>query len=375
MPRVAFVRSASLSIKAVIVIFGSLIDVPDARAAEAMSNVKADEQVIIFSTLAHWDHGDGVWVATIHGWIFERERNDLARQAAIKTITNMVAAASDDTDERSLARLRKRLRWFLVDNERAKSITVRITGQEFTLGESTEDGHFSGIVRISGGKDEDGSRRVTLPIEVVLPHGDSRQFVGTLYCVPERGVSVISDIDDTIKVSEVTDLQALLTNTFLREFQAVDGMQPIYAEWAAGDRQFHYVSASPWQLYDPLVTFLDKAGFPAGSMHLRPFRLKDPTKLHLVDDPIAYKRAHIEPLLKEFPQRKFLLVGDSGEKDPEIYGHIARQFPDQVELIVIRNVTGESADSKRYQEALAEIPESKWQIFSNPQEIRAVDTK
>ena len=51
-----------------------------------------------------------------------------------------------------------------------------------------------------------------------------------------------------------------------------------------------------------------------------------------------YKTGVIERILADFPRRRFLLVGDSGEQDPEIYGAIARKHPEQVERIFIRNV-------------------------------------
>jgi len=78
----------------------------------------------------------------------------------------------------------------------------------------------------------------------------------------------------------------------------------------------------------------------------------------------------IEPLMKQFPKRQFILIGDSGERDPEIYGELARKFPAQVSHIYIRDVTGESADSARYAEAFHDVSRVKWQIFREPGEIK-----
>ena len=87
-------------------------------------------------------------------------------------------------------------------------------------------------------------------------------------------------------------------------------------------------------------------------------------------DPVKYKLSVIEPLLKQFPRRKFILIGDSGERDPEIYGELARKYPNQIERIYIHDVTGEPAIAPRYADALREVPRVKWQSFLQPGEIR-----
>lgn len=169
----------------------------------------------------------------------------------------------------------------------------------------------------------------------------SRNFVGKIFCVPPTGVSIISDIDDTIKVTNSTRKKELLKNTFLKEFQAVPGMAELYQQWKSNYKNcfFHYVSASPYQLYEELEDFCRAQGFPEeATFHLKTIRPKDKTLLQLFADPVEYKRQHIEGILQKYPQRTFLLVGDSGEKDPEIYAEIYRNFPEQVDSIWIRNI-------------------------------------
>jgi len=182
-------------------------------------------------------------------------------------------------------------------------------------------------------------------------------------------MSVISDIDDTIKVTEVRNRDALLLNTFCRPFKAVDGMAGLYRTWHTNGAQFHYLSASPWQLYLPLAEFIGKAGFPPGTFHMKDFRVKDSTVLALLGNPEAFKLKLIRPLFQQFPQRRFLLVGDSGEKDPEIYGQVAREFPKQVRGIFIRDVTDENRASERYKRAFREVPEPAWVVFKSSSEL------
>jgi phosphatidate phosphatase APP1 len=192
-----------------------------------------------------------------------------------------------------------------------------------------------------------------------------------IHSLGEQGTSVISDIDDTIKVSEVLDRSALLKNTFCRPFKPVDGMAGVYRNWEQlHGARFHYVTASPWQLYLPLSDFTRSNAFPAGTWHMKDFRVKDRSVLSLFASPERYKPGVIEPLLRRFPKRQFVLVGDSGEKDPEIYGALARKHPGQIRCILIRDVTGESAASPRYEKAFARLPRELWQIFKEPREIR-----
>ena len=130
-----------------------------------------------------------------------------------------------------------------------------------------------------------------------------------------------------------------------------------------------YVSASPWQLFLPLSEFVRSNGFPAGTFYLKNFRLKDRSFGSLFQNPEEYKPAVIEPLLKQFPNRRFVLVGDSGERDPEVYGALARRFPKQVMRIFIRNVTNEASGSERYERAFHDLPAARWQVFREPAEI------
>jgi phosphatidate phosphatase APP1 len=63
------------------------------------------------------------------------------------------------------------------------------------------------------------------------------------------------------------------------------------------------------------------------------------------------------------------MVGDSGERDPEIYGHLARQFPRQVRRILIRRVHGRSLSVDRLHRAFRDVPRDKWQTFQCPSEL------
>jgi len=273
------------------------------------------------------------------------------------------------SDEASGDIFESRVRLFLVDNERGKRVGVRIADQTHVMEASGPNGHFTGTLTLPAAVVEKFADRGQLNIKAVTGSGDNRDFSGVVHLIRPEGVSVISDIDDTIKVSQVTDKKQLMANTFTRPFRAVDGMAEKYADWAEAGASFHYVSSSPWQLYPPLERMTREAGFPEATFELKQFRLKDSSLMKLFADPLETKRQVIEPILERYPRRKFILVGDSGEKDPEVYAHIARKYPEQVSRIYIRDVTGEAADSARYKEAFKDIPSEKWMIFSDPASV------
>jgi phosphatidate phosphatase APP1 len=144
----------------------------------------------------------------------------------------------------------------------------------------------------------------------------------------------------------VANRRELLANTFVRDFRAVPGIVDVYRDWQARGTAFHYVSASPWQLAECLDRFLADVGLPSGSLHLKLFRLKDSTPLGRLPSRKRSKRRTIERIMDEFPGRRFLLVGDSGERDPEVYAAVAKRRADQVAGIAIRQVEGKAPRDK-----------------------------
>ena len=118
------------------------------------------------------------------------------------------------------------------------------------------------------------------------------------------------------------------------------------------NRSFHYVSGGPWQLYRPVAQFLIKSeGFPEGSFHLKTVSvnphapqtwqgLEDLVNAGFLNNELtrSHKLKEIGELMKQFPQQKFLLYGDSGECDPEVYREIQKRFPSQIQEVWIRDV-------------------------------------
>jgi len=337
----------------------------------ADAQVRPDEELLFFPTAARLNESGDAWLVPIHGWIYEPERSSLARRAVLSRIAGELEL--EDGEERTT--LTERTRWLLVDNERGKVIEVAIGDERFRLPPSAEDGHFEEVLTLPL---DDVERRAVdgrLTFRAVLPDGDEREFTGAATLVSPAGLTIISDIDDTVKISEVRNRKRLLRRTFIEPLAAVEGMAARYNDWSAQGADVHFVSASPWQLYSTLQQFLADSGFPPAIWHMKRMRLKDPSVLRLFDDPYEYKLAEITSILAAFPQRQFVLIGDSGEKDPETYGELARRFPEQVVQIAIRNVTDEPADADRYDAAFRDVRPGSWQVFREPAEITLPDWK
>ena len=333
------------------------------------SNIKSDEVVVFYPTYARWNPEEKAWMCEIHGKVFEPE-DDSRKRAAFLQFLRSSSGALEETDASEF--LDERVRPFLVDNERGKTISVTIATQQALVGTSGPNGHFDGTItlRLDSGDSIDGIPQ-TREVRAILPEGDNREFRGRVHLIAPMGVSLISDIDDTIKASQVTDKGELMRNTFLREFRAVEGMPDLYRQLASSGVAFHYVSGSPWQLFGPIESWMAKSGIPDGTLHLKHFRLKDSSVFDLLSSQRETKLAAIEPILREFPDRQFILGGDTGDQDPEIYAQLARENPDQVAAIFIRNATGEDPSDSRFEDAFRELPKTRFVLFDEATEVEA----
>lgn len=153
------------------------------------------------------------------------------------------------------------------------------------------------------------------------------------------GVSVISDIDDTIKHTAMTSgAREAFRNAFIRDLDdlTIEGVSEWYTRLAKLGVDFHYVSNSPWQLYPTISKFFLVAGLPPGSVHLKLYS----GMLQGIFEPVAErKKSTLDRLTRDFPERNFVLIGDSGEADLEIYTDFVIENPGRVLGVFIRDVT------------------------------------
>ena len=164
---------------------------------------------------------------------------------------------------------------------------------------------------------------------------------------PRARFGVISDIDDTILQSSITDWKTAAQLTFLhnaRTRKPLAGVAALYRALQGSHNPIFYVSSSPWNLYDLLEDFMELNGIPFGPIHLRDLGtdagkfIKSPGHGHKLERAIA--------LIERFPSLRWVLLGDSGQADAELYAEAARTHPERIAAIYIRDVDPD-ADTPR----------------------------
>jgi phosphatidate phosphatase APP1 len=329
------------------------------------SGIDADETVVLLPAFAV-EAGDS-WIAKLSGWIYEEVPEN--QESSLRRVLKTQAARAFDLREEDLELspfFAERARLAFRDNESRKRVQVTLGDRTATLGPSGANGYFSGEVVLTRETHRSGD---WIEMRAVNKAGDKRVIAGRLQFVGRRGTSVISDIDDTIKDSNVRDKHELGANTFLRNFRAVAGMAELYRRWASlGHATFHYVSSAPVWLYPATAHFAEQEAFPPGTFHLREFRRQDTGQEAFFQD--AYKADVMRSLLRQFPERRFVLIGDSAEQDPELYQLLASEFVAQVAAVVIRDVSGETLTSPRFVKVFAGLPASvERRVFRDPREL------
>lgn len=166
--------------------------------------------------------------------------------------------------------------------------------------------------------------------------------------VPTAGArfGVISDVDDTIIETGVQRVGLMLRQTFTGSALTrtpFEGAAELYRDLEGGDHAsdtnpFFYISSSPWNLHAFLLAFLRHRDFPLGPLLLR--------DLVGTVDGRARKHERIEEVLALHPQLPFVLIGDSGEHDPEIYADIVRAHPGRIRAVYIREVRLDPGDGR-----------------------------
>lgn len=358
--------------------------------------IAPDEHVVFFPTSAsQWNSTH--WYVPIHGWIFQPKESSLKRKAFLSLLRRFLKVPPKSTEERILHR---RIKTFVVDNERWKRPKITICGKQYSMAPSSRNGHFRTSLILpekdialdysSSSLSSTRTTPSTLRFFAASSQGESR-YEGMVHLVPPEGITILSDVDDTIKVTNVVNKQEMLRNTFLRDFEAVPGMAQVYQNWCSSSSSttphhgdpahvhLHFLSASLYQLYEELEHFRETSGFPMATYSLkivRPKKAKEMIRV-LLEDAMDYKRRVLQSIFEMYPRRQFVLVGDTGEKDPQVYASMAREFPNQVMRIYLRHVAKQPEDDvlTRVQQTMNEygIEDAKWTVFADANTLLSID--
>jgi phosphatidate phosphatase APP1 len=188
---------------------------------------------------------------------------------------------------------------------------------------------------------------------------------------------VVSDIDDTIMVSHSTKtlrkLRLLLTHN-ARTRKPFPGVEAFYRALHSGpggnnNNPFFYISSSEWNLYDLIDDFCGHNNFPKGVFLLREII---PGFLNLMSQGgrnHEHKYQKISHIFETYPQMDFVLVGDNGQHDPEIYSRIAHQYPGRIKAIYIRTIS--KRKNRKMQKFISEMQKINVQMVFTPDTINA----
>ncbi|MDT0182871.1 DUF2183 domain-containing protein [Microbacterium sp. ARD31] len=244
-------------------------------------------------------------------------------------------------DESVRAAVRRTVRHFLTDE--LPGVPLRVTVGDASVDAVTDgEGYFlvrvpaspsslsspwtSGVVALAG--DYRGVTSAQGQVEVRVPAGAAR-------------FGVVSDVDDTILQTGVQRVLRMVVQTFAGSALTrtpFPGAAELYRDLAAGVNPVFYVSSSPWNLHSFLLAFLRHRDFPIGPVLLR----------DLLGTAAGREQKHdrIREILDLHPDLRFVLIGDSGEHDPQIYADIGREHPDRVLAVYIREVRLDPGDGR-----------------------------
>ncbi|KAI8949902.1 hypothetical protein F4801DRAFT_382888 [Xylaria longipes] len=193
----------------------------------------------------------------------------------------------------------------------------------------------------------------------------------TAYLVPPTGFTIVSDIDDILRVTKIYDPKEGLLNSFARPFVAWEDMPEIYANWSAtiDNFHFHYLTTTPEQVTRNYMDYIYKT-YPLGSFDTRPLNFSD------VSATLSIRKALLDKIFQTFPHRKFVLVGDTSNSDiMKDYPQLVKDYPGQVQCIFLRNTTAtDSTDLFPYDTSGFEgIDQKQFMFFVHADDLRGVD--
>ncbi|CAF0818129.1 unnamed protein product [Didymodactylos carnosus] len=303
------------------------------------------------------------WIVYAQGWFFEENpfRSFIAHTALSTTV-------SDINEER--------VAYFTASGKKHRELCLEGLSKQLCT-ETDNKGLISTKFRISNNDIEKYRQPGGVGGKVLFQVStfNTYQYInetGEIYLCDDNGISFISDIDDTIKVTGVTSARRVLVNTFSGEYKAIENMAKRYRQWEQRyNATFHYLTASPDQLYPFLRDFFEREKFPLGSAHMRHFTWFDKNFINffMSQSYISQKSKVLKMFLDQTRSRYFVLLGDIFQKDPEIYARIYEQYPQRIAKIFIRKYSDDSDGQKRLEQVFSRIPKEKWQTFENGNDL------
>lgn len=313
-----------------------------------------------------------VWKAEFVAAVFSQRPSCVVSDVVIQ-MAEKIGLADDEEAKRTIE---KRIRPFLLDIQPGKKILALHGGDSILeLGPGGRSGIASDIKVVNA-----APAGMTIPTTAEVPKLTTGFLQSKTFFSEAEGWGVISDVDDTIKITMTNETIGILRSTFVDEPRPVAGMPELYQflqSQITSAAPFFYLSASPYNLYPFLRDFRD-SHYPHGQLILRDASwMSIPGLITTITlGTQEYKTDRIKKIHQWLPKKNFIAIGDSTQTDPEAYGEAYRTYgPEWVKLILIRRVTGVAAigideknKTERFETAFQGVPRNVWRVFDKPSE-------
>ncbi|KAL2404886.1 hypothetical protein ABEF93_008108 [Exophiala dermatitidis] len=349
-------------------------------------------QVLNIPGYGNWT--DNGWNLRIHGNVFKQPN---ISDETVDKLANffLIDTSVSDLPPSQQAQARNLTREIYVVQQGNQSVTMDILpSPEF--GSSGQPGGGGGVTPAGG------EQVVTLPYPTT-PEGDFDVFIpidntslaltpgtgeippqrlnvyvqgtetgnATSYLVSDEGLTVISDIDDILRVTKIYQPKEGLLNSFARPFTPWMNMPDIYRNWSVSlpNMHFHYLTTTPEQITRNYMQFI-YATYPGGSFDTRPLNFSD------VSATLSIRKWLLERIFQTFPHRKFILVADTSNSDVmRDYPEMATEYPGQVQCIFLRNTSStDSGDKFPYNtEGFKNLNQQSYMFFRVPDDLTGLD--
>jgi phosphatidate phosphatase APP1 len=249
----------------------------------------------------------------------------------------------EDSRWRNFKKMYKRFMSWQIPGARVEATFDKITNSAIT----DEKGYFEFRMELPHSiRDHNPWKKIRVELVNKVVKNQDPQIVYSHVFVPPENVEfgVISDIDDTIVPTGATRLWEMLKTTFLGNAQTrvpFPGVAAFYQALSKGlvgreNNPFFYVSSSPWNLYDFLRELMTIHILPQGPLMLRDIGLS--REQFIAGSHTKHKLVQVERVFGMIRDIPFILIGDSGQHDAEIYLQVIKDFPGRVKMVYIRDV-------------------------------------
>ncbi|KAG8739129.1 hypothetical protein FRC12_016420 [Ceratobasidium sp. 428] len=318
---------------------------------------------------------NGSWAVRVHGNAY---RNPPATADQLDSASQVFVPSLDEsgfTDaNRAMARnVTSSLVTLPVQNY-SLTFTLNYNGQpatNITFPYPTDDrGEFDQFIPITAPAIPNGNETNTVQgLELLTPGYQSGN--ASSYLVPPQGITLVADIDDILRVTQIYQPAEGLKNSFALPYVPWMNMPAVFSKWQKEVQglHIHYLTTTPIKVTPFYESFI-YANYPLGSFDIRPLNLTT------VDQIFQVRKVNLYRVFESFPQRKFVLMADTSNSDVmKQYPAMVTAFPGQVQCILLRNTSAtDPSDHFPYDTSgFKDIDNSTYMFFRTPDDLMGLD--